>query len=471
VTVPRGPAGGLLAFLRRLPPAPDSDADLLDRFVRERDGTAFAALVARHGPMVFASCRRVLGASTDAEDAFQAVFLALARDAGRIGTRAAVPGWLHRVAVRTARKLAARRPAPAPLPTDVPAPTTDPAERELLAALDDAVAELPDRLRAAVVLCALEGRTNTEAAAALGCPVGTVDSRLHAAKRKLRDRLTARGFAVPAIGAALTAISLETARAAESVARLAPSVLASVSGGPPSSAVSAILREMTTVRTRFHLFTAVGLALALAGAGFALHASADMDNPPIPKNPLGLKAPPPVAKAPDPTKREEGDYQNALVAAMHRLSESRLDYEHLAVLLERHPKLVNERATYKLSRKPLTTDGYAALHFAARAGNERGVSVLILHKADVNADGGGGWTPLHLAAQRGDLAVCMMLVKAGAKLDAKTAPVPAGVAPGGPPGGPDTMLLVVPAIPAMTPLDLAKAGKHKDVIEYLSDLK
>src|SRR5262249_2466855 len=114
VLVPRGAASGLLAFLRRLPPAPHSDDDLLARLPRGRAMGAFAALLARRGPMVFAVCRRVLD-DAEAEDAVQVVFLALARNADRIGTRAALPGWLHRVAVRVARKLLARRRAAKPL--------------------------------------------------------------------------------------------------------------------------------------------------------------------------------------------------------------------------------------------------------------------------------------------------------------------------------------------------------------------
>src|SRR5262245_42576755 len=97
--MPTPTRGGLLAFLlRAAPPAPGADADLLDRFVRHRDEAAFAAIVRRHGPMVFGVCRRRLGPGPDAEDAFQATFLALARDAGRIARRESLPGWLCRVA-------------------------------------------------------------------------------------------------------------------------------------------------------------------------------------------------------------------------------------------------------------------------------------------------------------------------------------------------------------------------------------
>lgn len=461
----REPAGGLLALLRRIPPAPDSDDELLDRFARERDAGAFAALVTRHGPAVFAVCRRALQEAA-AEDAFQAVFVALAREAGRVGRRGTVAGWLYRVAVRTARRLAARPPAFEPLPADAPAPNApDAAHRELLAALEDEVGALPDRLRAAVVLCALEGRTSAEAAAVLGCPVGTVDSRLHAARRKLRERLARRGFGLPAIGATLAAISPELAQSANA-ARAARAVLAATAGAPPSPAVAEILQEMTPVRTRLKLFVAIGAALVAAAAGLGLHALANPPTPPSGAKPRNV--PPEAAEPPDPKREQERAYQSALVAGMHRLCESSFDVEHLAALLERHPKLVNERVTFKRSRKPLATDGYTALHWAARGGNTEAVALLLRYKADPNATAGADWTPLHLAAQRGDLEICKALVTAGAKPGAKTFPLPGGVAAGSPP---DAQPPPQPPISALTPLDLARDGKHAAVVEYLTNLQ
>ena len=201
--MPTPKTGGLLAFLlRAAPPAPDADADLLDRFVRSRDEAAFAALVRRHGPMVFNVCRRRLGAGPDAEDAFQATFLALARDAGRIANRDALPGWLYRAAYLIALKAAgraARRNAMALSDDAVPGAELPPEAaaqaRELRAALDGELAALPEKLRAVAVLCLLDGRTNAEAAGVLGVPTGTVDSRLHAARKKLQARLARRGAA------------------------------------------------------------------------------------------------------------------------------------------------------------------------------------------------------------------------------------------------------------------------------------
>ena len=119
----------------------------------------------------------------------------------RLGTRQAVAGWLHRVAMNAALKLRAGRITTG-LDVDVPArPEPD---GELAGAVDEELERLPDRMRAAFVLCCLEGMTNAEAARELGCPVGTVDSRLHAARARLRERLTRRGFG-PLAGIVLVA--------------------------------------------------------------------------------------------------------------------------------------------------------------------------------------------------------------------------------------------------------------------------
>ena len=140
----------------------DTDTDLLARFVAERDGLAFAALVARHGPMVLAVCRRVLRHRQDAEDAFQAAFLVLARRAAALPPGVPLGGWLHGVAYRTA--LAARRAARTRRAREAKAarvgeaaPEETGASVELREALDRELAALPEMYRAALVACELEG--------------------------------------------------------------------------------------------------------------------------------------------------------------------------------------------------------------------------------------------------------------------------------------------------------------------------
>src|SRR5829696_1120288 len=156
------------------------DADLLARFRDARDEAAFELLVYRHGPLVWAACRRLLRDRHAAEDAFQATFLALARRAGSIRRTRSVPAWLHRVAVRAGHYLlrrARRRPVPVgPGPRAVdsrPGPADRAAGADAAAQVDAAVDRLPDRLRRVVVLCELRGLSLREAAAELRCPVGT----------------------------------------------------------------------------------------------------------------------------------------------------------------------------------------------------------------------------------------------------------------------------------------------------------
>src|SRR5262249_14259999 len=184
------------------------DRQLLDQFAARGDEAAFAALVARHGPMVLRVCRRVLRHEQDAEDAFQATFLVLARHTGSIRKREALAEWVHGVADRTAmrakRSAARRRNREARLravpPRAAPGPTWD----EVQAALDEELRCLPEAFRQAFVLCVLEGKSVPEAAADLGCKPGTLSSRLTRARQQLRRRLTRRGIELSALLAALS---------------------------------------------------------------------------------------------------------------------------------------------------------------------------------------------------------------------------------------------------------------------------
>lgn len=183
--------------------------ELLRRFVKDNDEAAFEAIVQRHGPMVLAVCRRVLSDGHDAEDAFQATFFILARRASAIRNPAALGAWLHSVAVQVstrARKARCRRDRWQVL-TEHEVGRNDPADvemRELKPVLDEEVERLPEKYRSPVVLCYLEGLSNTEAAEQLGWPVGTVKGRLARARSLLQGRLARRGVA---LGATLVALS------------------------------------------------------------------------------------------------------------------------------------------------------------------------------------------------------------------------------------------------------------------------
>src|SRR5262249_51745104 len=190
---------GVLSYLRRLHPgeAPDEDGELLGRFAAG-DEAALEALVRRHAPLVWGACRRMLARDADAEDAFQATFLVLLRKARSLSDGRPLAPWLHTVATRTAAKARAttmRRAAREGAAVEAAAPAgDDPALREARAVVDEEVGRLPAKYREAVVLCYLQGWTNEEAARRLGCPKGTVLSRLARARDRLRRRLERRGL-------------------------------------------------------------------------------------------------------------------------------------------------------------------------------------------------------------------------------------------------------------------------------------
>jgi RNA polymerase sigma factor (sigma-70 family) len=204
---------GLHQLLRHLGQAiggQSTDAELLERFTRERDQTAFEVLVWRHGSMVMNVCRRVLRHEQDAEDAFQAAFLTLVRKAPQVTKREAIGSWLHTVAYRIALELRTtvvkRRGREAAL-VDAPARENPTALlwNDLKPLLDAEINRLPARFRAPFVLCCLEGKTNEEAARQLGCPTGTVQSRLSRARARLRAGLSGKGIISASLLTAATA--------------------------------------------------------------------------------------------------------------------------------------------------------------------------------------------------------------------------------------------------------------------------
>ena len=183
------------------------DRTLLDRFLSKRDHAAFEVLVARHGPMVQGVCRRLLASPDDADDAFQATFLVLVRKAGRLRDADRLGPWLYGVASRVATKARARkarrRERNPVLEADFATQAKPPTDLfDVKPILDAELGQISVKLRAVLVLCLLEGVTAEEASHQLGCPLGTVKSRLARGREALRTRLVARGVA-PAV--ALTA--------------------------------------------------------------------------------------------------------------------------------------------------------------------------------------------------------------------------------------------------------------------------
>jgi TIGR03009 family protein len=196
--------------------AQSSDGQLLERFISRKDATAFAAIVERHGPMVWGVCRRMLANYHEAEDAFQATFLILVRRAAAIVPRSMLGNWLYGVAQQTARKaraMSARRQVHERQVTPMLEAAAAPAANcDLQEALDCALAALPDVYRVTIVVCDLEGKTRREAAQQLGWPEGTVASRLARARALLAARLARHGVAVA--GTAISALLAQQSAAA-----------------------------------------------------------------------------------------------------------------------------------------------------------------------------------------------------------------------------------------------------------------
>ena len=273
-------------------PTGASDAALLKRFLAGRDDRAFTALVDRHAEMVFQVCWRVLGDVQDAEDAFQATFLVLARKAATVRPRKALPAWLHGVARRVALKARTARARrrltgtpPAAHPVDPqPDPLAQLSARELVDIVDEEVQRLPEVYRLPVILCYLEGRTQEEAACQLGWTPGSVKGRLERGRARLQQRLTRRGLT---LSAALAAVEVSRgAASALTVARLVnPTVRGALAfaarqpqgGVGASAAATALAREALRgpALAKLGAATALALATTLLAAGLLVYRAAN----------------------------------------------------------------------------------------------------------------------------------------------------------------------------------------------------
>jgi RNA polymerase sigma factor (sigma-70 family) len=261
--------------------AADSDAELLGRFAQQRDESAFLALLQRHGPLVWGVCRRLLGEEHAAEDAFQATFLILVRQARSISKRSSLRSWLYGVAVRVALRARKREQlrrvregrSPVRQPGD---PLAEVVWTDLRPILDEEIRRLPEKYRLPVILCYLEGQTNDEAARLLDCPRGTIATRLARAREQLRQRLSRRGLALSAgaltillsenvVSAAAPAILIQqTAQAALLVA--GGTALTAAASGSVTTLLEGVLHTMSL--TKFLTITLVILGLLMAsGAG------------------------------------------------------------------------------------------------------------------------------------------------------------------------------------------------------------
>jgi RNA polymerase sigma factor (sigma-70 family) len=268
------------------------DGELLRRYARAGDQAAFELLVRRHGSLVLGVARRVLCDEHAAEDALQATFLALARRAKALERSETAAGWLYRVAQRIAVRARRRPPLARPQRASPPDPSAAAQWSEIRGILDEEVDRLPEHYRMPVVLCYLAGRTTDEAARQLGCPRGTVLSRLAGAREKLRGRLMRRGVTIPtaALAAGLASESAPTAVSGSLIA------LALQTTGPAAALAPGVI-GLTEGVLHAMLLSKVKVALVVALAAGAMGVS-------VLAGPGGQKprAEPPAAAAQVPGK-------------------------------------------------------------------------------------------------------------------------------------------------------------------------
>jgi RNA polymerase sigma factor (sigma-70 family) len=263
-----------------------TDGQLLEQFLLKRDEDAFAGLLKRHGPMVLAVCRRVLGDAHDAEDACQATFLVLARKAGSVRSGATLGSWLHGVAYRTALKARTTMAKQRARERAASARTLDEAAahenlEELLQLLDRALHALPEKYRLPVVLCELEGRSRKEVAGLLHLPEGTISSRLAYAKKLLAQKLSRRG-AVLSAGAVTLVLAQGSASAGLPSSLLASTARAAVGHTLTAGAVSVhvatlvegVIRAMLLSKLKGAWAVLAAVSIGAGAVGLSYRASA-----------------------------------------------------------------------------------------------------------------------------------------------------------------------------------------------------
>ncbi len=284
------------------------DGDLLRAFVSQNDQSAFEALLFRHGAMVLRVCLRNLANADDAEDAFQATFLVLARHAASIRKRESLAGWLHGVAYRMAshsKRAAARRlgyesQANLSQPSD---PARCAALRELQALVDEELVRLPEALREAFVACCLENKSCCELADQLGLEDSTIRKRVSRARKALQERLNRRGVSLTA---ALTVAAVGANGASAALPRTLVGAIvkaaAQAAAGRPfgcgvvSAKVVALVEGVNhaILLTKCKALVLLLVSTVIVGTGLALGlvANATTGSEPV------KEAPPPVQKSP-----------------------------------------------------------------------------------------------------------------------------------------------------------------------------
>jgi RNA polymerase sigma factor (sigma-70 family) len=304
----QGQLHGVVRYLRRLTTPPEldglTDGQLLDRFATRHEETAFAALVQRHGGLVWGVCRGILHDPDDSEDAFQATFLVLVRKARSIGKPESVASWLYGVAYRIAvraKARSARRQARERQGVAVEA--IAPAEGEgqdFVPVLHEEVHRLPEKYRTPVVLCYLQGKSRGEAARQLGWSEGAVKGKLERARDVLRARLARRGvvlsggiLAVPAVPSVPAALAEVTIKAARLVAA-GKTAAAGVVSERVAALMEGVLKSMFLAKLKLAVAVALTVAVLGSGAGVLMQGTPAA----VGASPPQQEPAPPAAQAP-----------------------------------------------------------------------------------------------------------------------------------------------------------------------------
>ena len=295
----------------------ETDRQLMARFASEQDQLAFAELVRRHGGLVLATCKRILGHTQDAEDAFQATFLVIAKKAGSVSWNDSVAGWLHAVAIRLSHKVRtgnARRQALAAKVTTVPPNAhrqPEPDEALLSAAIDDEIRRLPKEYSEVVLLCAVEGLSTPLAAARLGVSDGAVRGRLYRGREMLRTRLTERGIEVSAV--ALVGFLSQVASAslpARSVEQLVQAAVSFAAGQSTTGLVSTSATLLATRMMTTMFLTRIGIAIVATATMLLATTGVALTYTPTDTTPAKPVAEKPIVKPVDEAAKNEDDIPN-----------------------------------------------------------------------------------------------------------------------------------------------------------------
>jgi|GEM_PF-3282058 len=360
-----------------------TDAQLLEAFLTEREEASFALLVHRHGGMVLSVAARVLGNRADAEDVFQATFLLLARKGMGIRKRQSVGSWLHGVAYRLAHKARLQRSRRQQHERRAAIKRTatvarESAWQEVQAALDTALQELPECYRTLLVQCYLEGKSHAEAAEQLGCPLGTIRTRIARGRRLLRARLMARGLTLSTFG--LTALLLTSIGPPAAPAALVQATLrtvGSVASGqasltgvaePVARLVEEGLKTMCVSKTKIALLFIVALGVVSGGTLLARQRRGANDPPAIPALAMKSEEPPPDIKTVPPLQDKDAVTYSGRVVDTEGHPVANAEVKYLFVTREEEPTPVravtNARGQFQftLTRKdvPLSAEAMDA---------------------------------------------------------------------------------------------------------------